>query len=280
MVIPKREKRGNLMSRQRAQKAEDKLTRQEQSYERNQKMLTKDFSSDRAVLEEVFDRSTLMVVYEFMNKGIINEIHGVVKAGKESRVYWGKTKEGKELAIKIYLIVSAEFRKGLTKYIEGDPRFKGVKHDTRSLIFAWAQKEFKNLELASRAKVRVPKPIAVKNNILVMEFIGLNGECAPSLKEKAPKNPEKLYETLLTYLERLYKKAELVHGDLSEYNIMVWRGRPVLFDMSQAVPLVHPMADDLLRRDLTNLNRYFGRLGVKVPSVEESYRRVTNRGKS
>jgi RIO kinase 1 len=268
------------LSRGREQRVEDKLTRKEQRYEWDQKMLTKDFSSDRAVLEEVFDRSTLMVVYELMNKGTINEIHGVIRAGKESRVYWGKTKEGIELAIKIYLIVSAEFRKGLVKYIEGDPRFKDVKHDTRSLIFAWAQKEFKNLELASRAGVRVPRPIAVKNNVLVMEFIGENGEGAPSLKEKSPKNPEKVYETLLVYLERLYKKAGLVHGDLSEYNIMVWRGRPVLFDVSQAVPLVHPMADFLLRRDLTNLNRYFGRLGVKVPSVDESYRRVTSHGKS
>jgi RIO kinase 1 len=265
------------MSRQRA---EDKLTRKEQRYERDQKMLTKDFSSDRAVLEEVFDRSTLMVVYDFMNKGVINEIHGVVRAGKESRVYWGKDREGKELAIKIYLVVSAEFRKGLVKYIEGDPRFTNVKHDTRSLIFAWAQKEFKNLELARRAGVRVPRPIAVKNNVLIMEFIGENGDGAPSLKEKTPRNPEKIYETLLTYLERLHRKAELVHGDLSEYNVMVWRGRPVLFDVSQAVPLVHPMADFLLRRDLTNLNKYFGRLGVKVPSVDESYKRVTGRGES
>jgi RIO kinase 1 len=268
------------MSRQRAQRAEDKLTRKEQSYERDQKMLTKDFSSDRAVLEEVFDRSTLMVVYNLMNKGTIDEIHGVIRAGKESRVYWGKTKEGKELAIKIYLVVSAEFRKGLVKYIEGDPRFKDVKHDTRSLIFAWAQKEFKNLELATRANVRVPRPIAVRNNVLVMEFIGENGEGAPSLKEKTPKNPEKIYETLLIYLERLYRKAELVHGDLSEYNIMVCRGRPIMFDVSQAVPLVHPMADYLLRRDLTNLNKYFGRLGVKVPSIDESYKRVTGRGES
>lgn len=269
-----------MMSRQRAQRAEDKLTRKEQGYERDQKMLTKDFSSDRAVLEEVFDRSTLMVVYDFMNKGTIDELHGVIRAGKESRVYWGKTKEGKELAIKIYLVVSAEFRKGLVKYIEGDPRFKDVKHDTRSLIFAWAQKEFKNLELASRAGVRVPRAIAVRNNVLIMEFIGENGEGAPSLKEKRPKNPEKVYETLLVYLERLYRKAGLVHGDLSEYNIMVWRGRPVLFDVSQAVPLVHPMSEFLLRRDLTNLNKYFGRLGVEVPSVEESYRRVTGRGES
>jgi serine/threonine-protein kinase RIO1 len=48
--------------------------------------------------------------------------------------------------------------------------------------------------------------------------------------------------------------------------------------VAQAVPLVHPMAGYLLHRDLTNLNKYFNRLGVKVPSVEDSYRRVTGRG--
>jgi RIO kinase 1 len=256
-----------------------RLLKKEKAYETDQLMKEKR-SEDYEVLEEVFDRSTLMVVYELMNKGTIDEIHGVVRAGKESRVYWAKDKDGKELAVKIYLVISSEFRKGLVKYIEGDPRFKGVKHDTRSLIFAWAQKEFKNLELAGRARVRVPMPIAVKNNVLVMEFIGENGTCAPSLKERAPRSPERIYETLLTYMERLYRKAELVHGDLSEYNIMIWKGKAVLFDMSQAVPLVHPMADDLLHRDLTNLNKYFSRLGVKVPSVDECYRRVTGHGES
>jgi RIO kinase 1 len=258
----------------------DKVGREERLHEREQYMLRKDLSSDRAVLEEVFDRSTLMVIYDFLNKGTINEIHGVVRAGKESRVYWGIDKQGNELAIKIYLIVSAEFRKGMRKYIEGDPRFKGVRHDTRSLIFAWAQKEFRNLEQATAAKVRVPKPIAVKNNVLLMEFIGKNGVCAPSMKEQSPKNPEKIYEILLDCLRRLYCKAELVHGDLSEYNIMIWRNRPILFDVSQAVPLSHPMAKFLLHRDLTNLNRFFSRLGVKVLSVEECYRKVTGHAES
>jgi len=255
-------------------RVDERLLREEKSYETDQLMKEKR-SEEYEVLEEVFDRSTLMVIYDFMNKGTINEIHGVVKAGKESRVYWGKGKDGKELAIKIYLVVSSEFHKGLLKYIDGDPRFKGVRHDTRSLIFAWAQKEFKNLELATRARVRVPRPIVVKNNVLIMEFIGKNGESAPSLKEKAPRNPEKVYESLLTYVQRLYRKAGLVHGDLSEYNVMMWKGRTVLFDVSQAVLLVHPLADSLLRRDLTNINKYFSRLGVKVPSVDECYRRVT-----
>ena len=237
-------------------------------------MLVHDFSNERATLEEVFDKATLMVIYQLLNSGVLYEVHGVVNAGKEARIYWGKNKEGKDLAVKIYLTASAEFKKGMLKYIEGDYRFKGVKRDTRSLIFTWAQKEFRNLEQASRAKVRVPKPIAVKNNVVVMEFIGKDGVNAASLKEQAPSDPAKVYEVLLTFVERLYRKAELVHGDLSEYNIMMWKGKPVIFDVAQAVPTSHPMAEFFLRRDLANVNRFFSRLGVKVLSVDEAYRKV------
>lgn len=239
-------------------------------------MLVHDFSTERATIEEVFDQNTFMVIYQFLNSGVLYEVHGVVNAGKEARVYWGKNKEGKDLAVKIYLTSSAEFKKGMLKYIEGDYRFKGVKHDTRSLIFTWAQKEFRNLEQASRAKVRVPKPVAVKNNVLIMEFIGKDGVNAASLKEQKPRDPEKVYEVLLNYLTRLYQKAELVHGDLSEYNIMMWKGKPVIFDVAQAVPTSHPLAEFFLRRDLINLNKFFSRLGVKVLSIDEIYKKVVD----
>jgi RIO kinase 1 len=257
-----------------SRKARKKLAHKEKAIERRDKMLVHDFSSERATVEEVFDQATRMVIYELLNSGVLDEVNGVVNAGKEARVYWGKNKEGNDLAVKIYLTTSAEFRKGMFKYIEGDYRFKGIKHDTRSMIFAWAQKEFRNLEQAFRAKVRVPKPVAVKNNVLVMEFIGQDGVNAPSLKEQAPDDPEKVYGVLLTFLERLYRKADLVHGDLSEYNVMMWKGKPVIFDVAQAVPTSHPMAAFFLRRDLTNVNRFFSRLGVKVLSVEEAYKRV------
>lgn len=250
------------------------IDKKEKDYETNRLMREKR-SEQYDALEEVFDRSTLLIIYNFMNNGVIDEIHGVVNAGKEARVYWGKDKQGNELAIKIYLTLSSEFRKGILRYIEADPRFKGVRRDTRSVIFAWAQKEFRNLQQATRAKVRVPKPIVVRNNVLVMEFIGENGVNAPSLKELEPEDPVGLYKTLLMCLRRLYGKAELVHGDLSEYNIMIWKGCPVIFDMSQAVTTSHPMAESLLRRDITNLNKFFSKLNVKVLSTEECYRQVT-----
>ncbi len=254
-----------------------KLLRREKRYE-TERLMREKRSEDYEVLEEVFDRSTLMNIYHFLNEGTIDEIHGAVGAGKESKLYWGKNKDGNEIAIKIFLMVSAEFKRGMIQYIEGDRRFAKVKKDTRSLVFAWAQKEFTNLKQAFAAGVTVPKPIAIRQNVLIMEFIGENGASAPLLRDAELKKPQRLYEQLLTSVGKLYQKAKLVHGDLSEYNVMIWKGKSIIFDVSQAVPLDHPMADQLLRRDLGNINHYFKRLEVEVYSAEETYRRVTGVG--
>ncbi len=260
-------------------RVEKKIGRREKRYE-TERLMREKRSEEYEVLEEVFDRSTLMTIYDFLNKGTIDQIFGAVKAGKESKLYWGKDKNGNPLAIKIFLTISAEFKRGgMMPYIEGDPRFAHIKRDTRSLVYAWAQKEFKNLMQATNASVRVPKPIDVSHNVLIMEFIGENGDGAPLLRETTVKNPQRIYSQVLANVKKLYQKAKLVHGDLSEYNIMIWKNQPVLFDVSQAVPLEHPMADQLLHRDLENLNRYFKRLGVEVLSTEDAYRRVTGGGK-
>ncbi len=260
-----------------SRKAQERLAHNERRVERRDKMLMHDKSNERATVEEVFDQTTRMIVFDLMNSGTIYELNGVVSSGKEARVYWGKNKEGTDLAVKIYLTSSAEFKRGMHKYIEGDPRFKDVKHDTRSLIAVWAQKEFRNLGEADAAKVRVPKPIAVKSNVVVMEFIGEDGVSAPSLKERPPTNPERVYKIIVTYLKRLYQKAKLVHGDLSEYNIMMWKGKPVVFDVSQSVSIQHPLADFMLRRDLANVNRFFSRLDVNVTPIEELYKLVVGK---
>jgi len=256
------------------EKVDKRLSRKQKAYEIERLMRNKR-SEDYQVIEEVFDRSTLMIIYDFMNKGAIDEIHGVVSAGKEARVYWGKDTQGKELAIKIYLTSSADFKKGMIPYIEGDPRFSHVRRDTRSLIYVWAQKEFKNLRRAQEAKVNVPEPLAVQKNVLIMEFVGKNGTRAPLLRETTLNDPQRTFRLLLTYLKRLYQKADLVHADLSEYNIMIWKGRPVIFDVAQSVLTKHPMADRFLRRDLENLHKYFKRKVSDILSVDEMYERVT-----
>jgi RIO kinase 1 len=254
--------------------ARKRLDHLERTVERRDKILNNDRSKDRATVEEVFDNKTRMVVFDLMNSGIFYELNGVISAGKEARVYWGTTKAGGDVAVKIYLTSSAEFKSGMHKYIEGDPRFKDVKHDTRSLIAVWAQKEFRNLKEADDAKVRVPKPIAVKSNVVVMEFIGKGGVRASTLKEQPPDDSEKVYKVIVTYLKRLYQKAKIVHGDLSEYNIMMWKGKPVVFDVSQSVSIQHPLAEFMLRRDLANVNRFFKRQDVEVIPDEELYKKV------
>ena len=251
-----------------------KLERQEKTYETEQLMKEKR-SEEYEALEEVFDKPTLMTIYDLMNEGWISEIYGAVKAGKESKLYWGRHPDGTELAIKIYLTVTAEFKRGMLTYISGDPCFERVRRSPRHLIYVWARKEYRNLTEAYQAKVRVPKPYTVKNNVLLMEFIGENGVSAPLLREIELSDPETIYKQLLLYIKRLYVKAKLVHADLSEYNVMVWKNKPVIFDVSQAVSLEHPNATQFLWRDIENVNRYFKRIGVKVYAAEEIFRGIT-----
>ncbi|RLE51730.1 MAG: serine protein kinase RIO [Candidatus Methanomethylicota archaeon] len=225
-------------------------------------------------VEEVFDRATLMALYELINRGYIEVMFGVVNSGKEARVYWAKSASGEDVAVKIYLTATAEFKRSMSLYIEGDPRFVGVKKDTRSLIYAWARKEFRNLKRAYEAGVRVPKPYAVNKNILVMEFIGEDGVPAPLLKDYLPSDLESFFDKVLEYVRLLYVKARLVHADLSEYNIMVWNDQPVFIDIGQAVLLDHPMSEQFLVRDLENLLKFFFKVGLDVPSLEEALKWV------
>ena len=228
-------------------------------------------SEEYEALEEVFDKSTLLTLYNMIRRGTISEIYGAIKAGKESKVFWAKGPKDEEFAVKIYLTVASEFRSGMIIYIEGDPRFKNVKRDRRGLIYQWALKEFKNLKEAYDCNVRVPKPIEVENNVLVMEFIGRDGVPAPLIKDVEVKNPTRIYKMVLNDMKKLYRDAKLVHGDLSEYNIMYWKGLPYLIDLSQAVSLDHPLSHEFLKRDIRNINRFFRKLGVNVLEDGELY---------
>lgn len=203
----------------------------------------------------------------------------MVSAGKEARVYWGKDFEKRDLAVKIYLTTSAEFRRGLIKYLEADPRFAGrVPKSTRKLYSTWARKEFSNYMRMFKVGVSVPRPIAVHENILVMEFIGENGKPAPLLRE-VDLDVETLAEIFRAVMEDVRKsvlRARLVHGDLSEYNIMVWEGKHYIIDVSQAVTLDHPNALDYLYRDIVNVVRFFSKQGVETPRPEEIFKEIVS----
>jgi RIO kinase 1 len=254
-----------LYEYEKKRKLEQDITR----IDKRDRFLKSDRSDARAVLEEVFDKTTLLLVYRLLNKGIIDEIFGVINSGKESRVYRGINAEKQDIAIKIYLTTSKEFRRGMLTYIDGDPRFRLARRDSRSLIFLWAQKEYKNLQRAYAAEIRVPQPLYVEKNLLVMEFIGDEMAAAPTIKEEPPAQPQEMYNILLQYIHRFYHIAHLVHGDLSEYNIMNFNEQPVVFDLGQAVATAHPLANEFLERDITNINRFFNKLDIQVKHQQD-----------
>jgi len=231
-------------------------------------------------VEEVFDRRTVMAIYDLMNRGTIGRMHGAVAAGKEARIYWAETPEGEDVAVKIFLVSTAEFRRGRMKYIEGDPRFKRIRRDMRSLVQLWCTKEYRNLKLAYRAGVRVPRPIDFEENVLVMEFIGVPGERgvpAPLIKDYPPEDPSHAFSVVAKYIEVLYREAELVHADLSEYNILHRDGEYVVIDWGSAVHKDHPNAEEFLLRDIRTIFAYFKRLGVETPDPMEFFRRLAER---
>jgi RIO kinase 1 len=115
--------------------------------------------------------------------------------------------------------------------------------------------------------VRVPEPLAVERNVMVMEYIGAEDGRAKRLAEVTVENPETAYEVVREYMRRLYD-AGLVHGDLSEYNMVIQDGELVVIDLGQAVTVHHPNADEFLRRDCENVANFFSRQGLAVTGEE------------
>ncbi|MBU3967392.1 MAG: serine protein kinase RIO [Euryarchaeota archaeon] len=228
-------------------------------------------SSQRAVFSDVFDDATLMALYGLAKKGYIDAMGGSVSTGKEANVFHAISKEYGEIAVKIFMMSTANFN-AMKEYILGDPRFMGIKHAKKDIILAWAKKEFKNLKRAKEAGVRVPEPYVVKRNILLMEFMGNDGVAMPQLKDVilSQDDAERIFKKILEYMNLLYWKAELVHADLSEYNILVDLNdmSPVIIDMGQSVTTEHFNAETFLIRDVNNIARYFNKLNLRINEEE------------
>lgn len=253
-------------------KEKERLERKLRMIEKRDRMLIKDRSSDLSVVEEVFDKPTLLTLHYLMNSGILKCLNGVVSSGKEARIYWGEQYDGSSVAVKIYLTVTAEFKKRLS-YIIGDPRFENVKHGSSNIIMIWAQKEYRNLLTAYEAKIPVPKPLAVRRNVLVMDFIGHDGKPAPLLNEVEVNHSD--YKNVIILIDKLYNNANLVHADLSEYNIFKYGKRLILFDFGSAVDVRHPLSKEFLIRDIKNINRFFIKRGLRVEPVDDLLKKVT-----
>ena len=232
--------------------------------ERDNRYLRKD-SDQRKVMEEVFDRATLLAIEELVARKDLADLHGIVNSGKEARVYYGVSVNGGPIAVKIYLTSSSDFRKRLG-YIAGDRRFGKLPSGSRETIYLWTRKEFKNLQLASHAGVRVPNPVAFYKNILLMEYVGNPPEPAPTFAESEVDEVD--YDWTFEAVGKLKSFAKLVHADLSEFNIFKSGQERIMFDMGSAVLTSHPQADEFLRRDVTNMVRFFRKRGIFKKDTE------------
>ncbi len=235
-------------------------------------------ADDLKVVEGVIDTPTLKAVYKLLNRGTLRALYGAVSTGKEANVYRGIDAQGKAIAVKIYRVTTAE-SDFMLEYIVGDPRFGRVRRRSRALITQWAMKEFKNLQRYHAARIRVPVPVDIQRNVLVMEFIGdaESGVPAPLLKDAELPSPVDTYNEIVDMIERGYRVAQLVHADLSEYNILWWDG-PVFIDVSQAVLTGHDNATRYLYRDIQNISRFFRKLGVDTEEPEVIVQHIMSSG--
>ncbi len=232
--------------------------------ERRVDALKTDRTGDERQTEgEVFDRKTLMTLYDLMTDGYLDRVHYPVSTGKEGNVFYAEDEDGEPLALKIYRTSTSTFKR-MARYIEGDPRFKGTAGNRWKTIYAWVNKEFRNLQRYCDAGIPVPEPITFSDNCLLMEYIDGDDGPAPQLKDCLLDDPTAMYDEVVSFIIDGWQEAHLVHGDLSEYNILVQGGEPVLIDCGQAMARDFFNAGDLLVRDVANVNRFFRNRGADI----------------
>lgn len=220
------------------------------------------------IYKNVFDNFTLLNLHKLSSQGHFDELTSPIALGKEANVF-SATKGKDKIIVKIYRVENCNFNK-MYSYIAPDPRFSGLKKRRRLVIFSWVQREYRNL-LKARQVIRVPTPITVKDNVLLMEFIGKQ-QPAPLLKDSPPSDAKKFFEKTVTNMKKLFK-AGLIHADLSEYNILNFEQEPVFIDFSQSTTTEHPNAKEFLQRDVHIMVKYFKKQGLKIDE-EEVYERV------
>jgi RIO kinase 1 len=210
----------------------------------------------------VFDDFTNRTIFKLISEGHLKGLESPISIGKESNIFSGLTSEDTRIIIKIYRLETCDFNI-MYNYIKDDPRYGNLKNKKRKVIFAWVQREYRNLMNARDALVTVPVPIAFLNNVLLLEYIGRTDEIAPKLKDRPPKNKKLFFDKVIDSMRKLYKSG-LVHADISGYNILNFEENPVFLDMSQSTLLRHPMAEEYLERDVKNICTLFRKFGLDI----------------
>ena len=193
----------------------------------------------------------LLALHTLVKRNVISQLGPIIGKGKESDVYSCMDDEENIYAAKFY-------RMGRTS-------FKNIKR-LRDLIgerghLSWlyvnrlaAKREYQALEKIHEFKLNTPKPIAYNRHIVIMSY--LRGKELVYYKDI--KKPNKIFNSIIKQLKVIFQKGNMIHGDLGEFNIVLdEKGNILIIDWLQWVSRDHPNAKSLLRRDITNICKYF-----------------------
>ncbi|MEA2071938.1 MAG: RIO1 family regulatory kinase/ATPase [Asgard group archaeon] len=188
---------------------------------------------------------------ELQQTGLITDLVAEVNAGKEASIYIAHL-QGAPLILKAF-----RHQQTCHNRSKGNPQLRAA---------AIAAREYYHLTRAYKAGVRVPTPARQINNVILMRFIGSGWEPAPQLRKATLEDPLAVLDELIEQVKIMYTDAKLIHGDLSEYNILIHNQQPVLIDFPQAIDmsLYHmqftsnkKQSMKILQKDLHTLLNYF-----------------------
>ena len=212
-----------------------------------------------------------------VDEGIVQEVIRPLMSGKEAQIYLVRV-EGEECVAKVYKEASERTFKHRTEYTEGrrtrnsrDQRAvsKRSRHGRKLDESAWRSTEVDMIYRLREAGVRVPEPINFVDGVLVMELVkNADGAPAPRLGDLrfGATEAHEVYQQLLQEVVRMIC-AGVVHGDLSDFNVLMGADGPVLIDFPQAVDPAHNQsARKLLLRDVENLHRFVERFCPDQPT--------------
>ena len=211
--------------------------------------------------------------------GLIDDVTRQLMSGKEAMVFV-VTCGGEVRCAKVYKEADKRSFRQSVDYTEGRKTKnsrqaramqKGSKYGRESQEVAWQSAEVDALYRLANAGVRVPTPYNFYEGVLLMELVtGDDGNAAPRLNDVqlSAETAREYHAFLIQQVVRMLC-AGIVHGDLSEFNILVGSYGPVIIDLPQAVDAAgNNHAKDMLVRDVTNLANYFGQFAPELLTTQ------------
>ncbi len=213
-----------------------------------------------------------------VEEGLVDEVLGQLMSGKEATVYIVRCGEHIRCA-KVYKEANQRSFRKASSYQEGRKvknsrqaraMEKGSRYGRQMQEEVWQNAEVDALYRLAAAGVRVPQPHICFEGVLLMDLVvDAEGSAAPRLNDVALSEEVALeYHTLLVNQVVRMLCAGIIHGDLSEYNILVADDGPVIIDLPQAIDAAaNSTAAEMLERDVNNLRTYFSAF---APSLKDT----------